>query len=72
MNRPGPTSPVELQEPTDGSGRLFVVEQPGTIRIIQEGALVSTPFLDITSRIASGGEMGLLGLAFHPAFAQNR
>jgi len=68
----GLANPVDLQEPPDGSGRLFVVEQPGTIRIIQSGALVSTPFLDITSRVASGGEMGLLGLAFHPDFAQNR
>ena len=68
----GLTNPVDWQEPPDGSGRLFVVEQPGTVRIIQGGALVSTPFLDITSRVAFGGEMGLLGLAFHPDFAQNR
>ena len=68
----GLANPVDLQEPPDSSGRLFVIEQPGTIRIIQAGTLVSMPFLDITSRVASGGEMGLLGLAFHPDFAQNR
>jgi glucose/arabinose dehydrogenase len=49
----------------DGSGRLFVVEQGGRIRIVQHGRLLPTPFLDITSHVASGGEQGLLGLAFH-------
>jgi glucose/arabinose dehydrogenase len=51
---------------------LFVVEQAGTIRILQAGALLTTPFLDIRSRVTFSGEMGLLGVAFHPAFAQNR
>jgi glucose/arabinose dehydrogenase len=68
----GLASPVDLQEAPDDSGRLFVVEQQGTIRIIQDGALVSIPFLDITNRVSFSGEMGLLGLAFHPDFAQNR
>src|SRR5512146_206433 len=47
-----------------GDARLFVVEQPGTIRIINNGALNSQPFLDIRSKVDSGGEKGLLGLAF--------
>src|SRR5678815_4828949 len=62
--------PVDLQP--DGSGRLFVIEKPGRIRIVQNGQLIETPFLDITDRVGSGGnEQGLLGLAFHPQYAQN-
>ena len=64
----GLDQPVDLAVPGDGSGRVFVAEQPGRIRIVQDGALVDAPFLDIRERIASGGERGLLGLAFHPAF----
>ncbi|HEY0303332.1 MAG TPA: PQQ-dependent sugar dehydrogenase [Longimicrobiales bacterium] len=67
----GLSAPVDLQSPA-GDARLFVVEQPGRIRIIQNGQLVATPFLDIRSRVGSGGERGLLGLAFHPNFAANR
>jgi glucose/arabinose dehydrogenase len=56
-----------------GDDRLFVVEQAGVIRIVEPGGTVRpTPFLDIRSRIRSGGEQGLLGLAFHPDFAVNR
>src|SRR6058998_3762332 len=68
----GLASPVGMEVPNDGTGRLFVLEQGGRIRIIQNGALVATPFLDITSKIESGGEKGLLGLAFHPSFSSNR
>jgi len=64
----GLDQPVDVAVPGDGSGRVFVAEQPGRIRIVQDGALVDAPFLDIRERIASGGERGLLGLAFHPAF----
>ena len=67
----GLSSPVDLQFPTDGSGRMFVVQQQGSIRIVANGSLVSTPFLDITAKVSSGGEMGLLGLAFPPQFTQN-
>jgi glucose/arabinose dehydrogenase len=51
--------------------RLFVVEQGGRIRLIKGGTLQSTPFLDISGTVASGGERGLLGLAFHPMYATN-
>lgn len=68
----GFTSPLDLQQPNDSSGRLFVVQQGGTIRIIQNGQTLPQPFLDINAKIATGGEMGLLGLAFHPAFQINR
>jgi glucose/arabinose dehydrogenase len=67
----GLNSPVDLQLPNDNSGRLFVVEQAGTIRIIDNGALLPASFLDIQSKVTSGGEMGLLGLAFHPSYSQN-
>ena len=67
----------QLQQPVfaghagDGSGRLFVVEKAGTIRILQDGALLPQPFLDISDRVNSAsGERGLLGLAFPPDFAQ--
>ena len=68
----GLTSPVDLQVPDDNSSRLFIVEQPGTIRIISNGALLAAPFLDITSQVDFGGEKGLLGLAFHPSYSQSR
>jgi glucose/arabinose dehydrogenase len=64
----GLSSPVDVTDAGDGSGRLFVVEQAGIIRTIRDGASLDRPFLDIRSRIASGGERGLLGLAFHPDF----
>ena len=65
--------PVYLTNAGDGSGRLFVVEKEGRIRIIQDGHLLSTPFLDISSRVEdSGNEQGLLSVAFHPDYATNR
>ena len=64
--------PVDLQHAGDGSGRLFVVEKPGRIRIAQEYQLLDEPFLDITARVGDdGNEQGLLGLAFHPRYAEN-
>jgi glucose/arabinose dehydrogenase len=63
--------PLDIQQPGDGSGRLFVVEQGGRIRIIQNGSVLGTPYLDISSLIVSGGETGLLGLTFHPSFSTN-
>lgn len=50
---------------------MFIVQQPGSIRIATNGSLLPTAFLDITSKVTFGGEMGLLGLAFHPQFSQN-
>jgi glucose/arabinose dehydrogenase len=67
----GLSSPLDLQTAPGDRSRLFVVEQPGRIRIIRDGALVGTPFLDVSARISAGGERGLLGLAFHPGYAQN-
>lgn len=86
--QPGPVSlklepviPAGLQQPLgmevahDGSGRLFIVEKGGLIRIFRNGMLLDQPFLDLSSRIwIDGGTMterGLLGLAFHPDYAAN-
>ncbi|MBN4076369.1 PQQ-dependent sugar dehydrogenase [Gemmatimonas aurantiaca] len=57
--------------PGDAGGRLFVLEQRGRIRIVDGSSLRATPFLDIDSRVLSGGERGLLGLAFHPQYQSN-
>ena len=54
-----------------GDARLFVVERAGRIRIAQDGVLLATPFLDISSRVAAQGEGGLLSVAFHPQYASN-
>jgi len=64
--------PVGVTNAGDGSGRLFVIEKVGRIRIVQGGALVEVPFLDIADHVESAAnERGLLGLAFHPEYAQN-
>jgi len=65
----GLDSPLLVVNAGDGSGRLFVVEQAGRIRVIRDGRLLPDPFLDIRARVSSGGERGLLGLAFDPSYA---
>jgi glucose/arabinose dehydrogenase len=65
----GLQSPIHITQAGDGSGRLFVVEQTGRIRIIQGGALLGTPFLDISDRVSCCGERGLLSVAFPPDYA---
>lgn len=67
----GLNAPLDLQQPDDNTGRLFVVEQGGTVRIVQNGGLLAAAFLDITARVHMEGESGLLGLAFHPHYAQD-
>lgn len=64
-------SPVSIQNAGDGSGRLFVAEIFGKVRVIRDGQLLAEPFLDLTDRVVQDGEGGLLGLAFHPRFADN-
>jgi len=64
--------PVQVTHAGDGSGRLFVVEQTGAIRIIDAGTVLPTPFLDLSSTIACCGERGLLSMAFHPDYPTNR
>jgi glucose/arabinose dehydrogenase len=68
----GFSKPVYVTHAGDGSGRLFVVEQPGRIRVYKNGAVLSTPMLDLTAHTSKGSEQGLLGLAFHPGFKTNK
>lgn len=63
-------NPVFLTAPP-GDARLFIVERAGRIRILQNGALLTTPFLDISNRVFTSGEGGLLSMAFDPAYATN-
>jgi glucose/arabinose dehydrogenase len=67
----GLNSPLDLEQPGDNSGRLFVVEQGGLIKIVQNGSVLPTPFLDISAKVIDQAEMGLLGVTFHPSFATN-
>jgi len=62
------TSPLYLTNAGDGTGRLFIVEQGGTIRIVRNGSVTPVPYLDISDLVSAGGERGLLGLAFPPDF----
>jgi glucose/arabinose dehydrogenase len=67
----GLQQPVFVDAPT-GDDRLFIVDQPGTIRVVDNtGKLLGTPFLDIRAEVQFSGERGLLGLAFHPDYATN-
>lgn len=67
----GLDEPVVVTHANDGSGRLFIVEQDGVIRIWDGLQLLGTPFLNIDPRVTSGSEKGLLGLAFHPDYLNN-
>lgn len=68
----GFTNPVDVTNCNDGSDRLFVVEQAGIIKIVYKNRqLPATVFLDMRSKVSSGGEKGLLGLAFHPDYKNN-
>jgi glucose/arabinose dehydrogenase len=63
--------PVGMADAGDGSGRLFILEQTGQIRIWQMGSLLPEPFLDLRGTVACCGERGLLGMAFHPDYVNN-
>lgn len=65
------SAPVYLTNPPGDDRRLFVLERAGRVRVILDGELLEEPFLDITDQTSSGGERGLLGLAFHPDYAVN-
>ena len=64
----GLEAPLAVVHAGDGSGRVFVVEQAGRIRVVRDDRLADEALLDISNRISAGGERGLLGLAFHPDF----
>lgn len=66
----GLSAPTAISHAGDGSDRLFLAQQSGQVRILAGGSLLPTPFIDIADRLTSGGEQGLLGLAFPPGYAQ--
>lgn len=68
----GLTQPVFVTNAGDGSRRMFVVEKGGVIKVVQPGSTTPTDFLNISSRVSTDGERGLLGLAFHPDYETNR
>jgi hypothetical protein len=64
---------VHIANAGDGSNRLFVVEQGGTVRIISGGSVLSVPFLDISAKVIRvGNEQGLLNITFPPGFASKQ
>ena len=66
----GFTEPTYITHAGDGSGRLFVVERKGLVRVVRDGAVLATPFLNITGKVQSrGGEQGLFSIAFPPGYA---
>jgi glucose/arabinose dehydrogenase len=67
----GLTMPVTVTNADDGTGRIFIVEQDGQIRILINGTILPTPFLDISDLVSCCGEQGLLSLAFHPDYTTN-
>jgi glucose/arabinose dehydrogenase len=68
----GVASPTDIESADDGTGRLFLVQQNGIVRIYQNGALAAAPFLDISAKTKADGERGLLGLALPPGFAASQ
>ena len=67
----GLIGPLYVTQPAADPTRLFVVEQAGRIKVIQNGTPLPTPFLDITSLVLFSGERGMLSMAFHPNYANN-
>lgn len=63
--------PVLMVDANDGTGRAFVVEQGGTVRLLVDGEILADPFLDISQRVSNDSEQGLLSIALHPEFAAN-
>jgi glucose/arabinose dehydrogenase len=67
----GLNKPVYATHAPNDFDRIFIVEQAGRIKILSGGTLLETPFLEIIKKVRSGGEQGLLGLAFHPSYPDN-
>ncbi len=67
----GLVSPLEAVAAPGDTSRLYIVEQPGRVRVVENGLLQTTPFLDVSLRIKTGDEYGLLGFAFHPDYADS-
>src|SRR5437763_5005084 len=66
------SAPTYMASPPGDTHRLFVVQQGGQIRLIKDGAVQQTPFLDISSKVHYVGEQGLLSIAFAPGYATSR
>lgn len=64
--------PLLVTAPLEDVNRIFIVEKRGVIRIVRNGQLLPTPFLDIRNKVSTGSEQGLLGLTFHPNYTANR
>lgn len=67
----GLDQPIFLASPPGDTNRIFIAERPGRIRVYQNGTLLATPFLDISTRVSTSGERGLFSFAFHPQYAVN-
>jgi glucose/arabinose dehydrogenase len=67
----GLTAPTDVAAPASELGRVYVVEQAGVIKVVDKGRVRAQPFLDIRDNVSSGGERGLLSVAFHPRYARN-
>ena len=68
----GFSSPLDMSDAGDGSGRLFVAEKSGIVKVIDNtGTTLTTPFMNISNKVRDAGERGLLGMAFHPDYATN-
>jgi len=67
----GLDQPIFLASPPGDTARIFIAERPGRIRVVQSGVLLATPFLDVSARVSTAGERGLLSFAFHPQYAMN-
>src|SRR2546422_4443740 len=65
------TGPLFATNAHDGTGRMFILEQRGRVLVVQRGSTSSTVFLDLTDKVLTSTERGLLGLAFHPQFNEN-
>ncbi|MBI1320062.1 MAG: DNRLRE domain-containing protein [Candidatus Hydrogenedens sp.] len=63
--------PLQTAGPPGDGSRVCIIQRNGVIRLVQDGALAETPLIDLTGRVASDFELGLLGMAFHPDFASN-
>src|SRR5512139_574661 len=68
----GLDAPLFVTQAPGEPGRLYVVEQPGRIRVVERGRVRPAAFLDVRSLVVAGGEQGLLGLAFSPRYARDR
>ena len=65
------SQPTAITNAGDGSGRLFVTQKEGQLAIIQDGEVLSQPFLDLSDKVSTNSERGLLDVAFHPNYAEN-